>query len=93
MPPIQDRKLVALPRGNGSVFLSWRLLKSDPTNATFFVEHMVNGTWRFPTDVAVVDSTTIEFEVNAEGSQQFRIIAPDGTPSETAAIALRFECP
>jgi len=86
MPPIQDRKLVALPRGNRRVFLSWRLLKSDPANAAFFVEHMVKGTWRFPTDAAVVDSTTIEFEVKAEGPQQFRIIAPDGTPSETATV-------
>jgi len=47
---------------------------------------MVKGTWRFPTDAAVVDSTTIEFEVKAEGPQQFRIIAPDGTPSETATV-------
>ena len=84
MPAIQDRRLIALPRGKGRVFLSWRLLKSDPGSATFFVEQMLNGTWRFPADVAVADSTTIEFEADGEGPQQFRIIAPDGTPSETA---------
>ncbi len=86
MPAIQDRKLIALPRGKGRVFLSWRLLKSDPANAAFFVEHMVSGTWRFPTDVAVTDSTTVEIEVEVEGPQRFRIIAPDGTPSETATV-------
>ncbi len=86
MPAIQDRKLLALPRGNNQVFLSWRLLKTDPPGATFFIEHMVNGTWRFPTDIAVVDSTTITFDIDAPGPQQFRVIAPDGTPSETATV-------
>lgn len=86
MPAIQNRHLLALPRGNGDVLLSWRLLPSDPANAAFFLEHMVNGTWRFPTDEAVVDSTTIRFPVDAEGPQQFRVIAPDGTPSETATV-------
>jgi hypothetical protein len=86
MPAIQDRRLLALPRGNGRVFLSWRLLKSDPPNATFFIEHMLNGTWRFPTDEAVVDSTTSTITIDAEGPQQFRVIAPDGTPSETATV-------
>ncbi|HAA74743.1 TPA: hypothetical protein DCE37_06465 [Candidatus Latescibacteria bacterium] len=86
MPAIQNRHVVALPRGNKEVFLSWRLLKTDPANAAFFVEHMVNGTWRFPTDEAVVDATTIQFPVDDSGPQQFRIIAPDGTPSETATV-------
>ena len=46
---------------------------------------MVNGTWRFPIEEPAVGTTT-EFTVDAKGPQQFRVIAPDGTPSETATV-------
>jgi hypothetical protein len=68
------------------VYLSWRLLPSDPASAAFYIEHLVNGTWRFPTDAVVVDSTTISFYIDASGPQKFRVIAHDGTPSETATV-------
>ncbi|MHC4629456.1 MAG: rhamnogalacturonan endolyase family protein, partial [Planctomycetota bacterium] len=34
-----DRGLVALEREDGSVFLSWRLLKSDPEDSVFWLRH------------------------------------------------------
>lgn len=38
-----DRGLIALHKGNGSVYLSWRLLGLDPSNIGFNVYRSVNG--------------------------------------------------
>lgn len=46
MPPIQHRNVLALPRGKGNVFLSWRMLPTDAPDTPFFVERMVKGTYR-----------------------------------------------
>ncbi len=86
MQPIQNRRLEVASLGNGRIRLSWSPLESDPANAAFFVEHMVGGTWRFPSDVTTIDATTVEIGLDVTGSQQFRVIAPDGTPSETATV-------
>lgn len=85
MIPIQNRQLSGAHE-DGRIRLTWSLLDADPPNPTFFVEHMVGGTWRFPSDVKMVDTTTAELALDAEGPQQFRIIAPDGSPSETVIV-------
>lgn len=38
-----DRGLVALPDGNGNVFISWRLLATDPDAVAFNVYRTING--------------------------------------------------
>jgi len=86
MPPIQHRHLLALPRGNRNVFLSWRLLNNDAPDAPFFIERMVNGTWRFDVGDPFIDSTTALLECPDDGEQQYRIVAADGTPSETVFV-------
>jgi hypothetical protein len=88
MIPIQERNLSGASNETGGIRLTWNLLASDPPDATFFLEHMVNGTWRFPADVTSVDATTFDVVLEGGGSQQLRIIAPDGTPSETLNINL-----
>jgi hypothetical protein len=87
MPAIQNRELTAASKDDGHVVLSWKLLPSEDSDTAFFVEYMANGTWRFPTEEPAI-GTSAEFTLDAKGPQQFRVIAPDGTPSETAAIDL-----
>jgi hypothetical protein len=86
MNAIQNRNLTGESPGSGRVSLTWSLLESDPRNPTFFVEHMVNGTWRFPTDVETIGLTHFVVTLDTEGPQQFRIIATDGSPSETVVV-------
>ena len=86
MIPIQNRQLACDRKGEGRIHLSWSLLESDPPDSTFFLEHMVHGTWRFPNDVTTVDATTFELTVEGEGPQQYRVIGPDGSPSETLIV-------
>ena len=38
-----DRYLVALPRGEGKVFLSWRLLEDDASDLGFNIERRAPG--------------------------------------------------
>ena len=85
MPAIQNRELTATSKGEGHVALTWQLLESEAPDTAFFIEFMANGTWRFPTEETAV-GTAAEFKVEAKGPQQFRVIAPDGTPSETATV-------
>jgi hypothetical protein len=86
MNAIQSRNLIGQSRNDGHISITWSLLDSDPPDPTFFLEHMVNGTWRFSTDVVTVDPTTFEVTIEAEVPQQFRIIATDGSPSETVIV-------
>ncbi len=85
MPAIQNRELTAISKGEGHVALTWQLLESETPDTAFFIENMVNGTWCFPTEEPAV-GTAVEFTVEAKGPQQFRVIAPNGTPSETATV-------
>lgn len=86
MNAIQSRNLIGQLSSDSRISITWSLLDSDPPNPTFFLEHMVNGTWRFPTDVVTVDPTTFEVMIEAKVPQQFRIIATDGSPSETVIV-------
>lgn len=86
MKPIQNRELKSQTTGDGKVRITWSTVDGDPPEATFFLEHMVGGTWRFPTDVEQIDTTTFELTVPSDEPQQYRIISPDGTPSETLVI-------
>ncbi|MBT5828636.1 MAG: hypothetical protein HOH77_00465, partial [Candidatus Latescibacteria bacterium] len=52
------RYLVALPRGNQQVFLSWRLLASDAPDASFFIERLDDTTWTRVHQTPVVDTTS-----------------------------------
>ncbi|MEE2753498.1 MAG: hypothetical protein VX910_05905 [Candidatus Latescibacterota bacterium] len=86
MNAIQSRNLIGQLSNDNRISITWSLLDSDPPDPTFFLEHMVNGTWRFPTDVVTVDPTTFEVMIETDIPQQFRIIATDGSPSETVTV-------
>jgi rhamnogalacturonan endolyase len=80
------RYLLALPRGDRQVFLSWRLLASDAPDAPFHVERLDRGAWTRVTEAPIVESTTALVHAPDGGLQRYRIAGPDGTPSETVEV-------
>ena len=53
-----DRGVVALPTGNGGVYVGWRLLKDDPKNVGFDVYRSVPGASRTKLNAAPLTRTT-----------------------------------
>jgi len=80
------RYLLALPRGDRQVFLSWRLLASDAPDAPFHVERLDRGAWTRVTEAPIVDSTTTLVHAADGGLQRYRVTGPDGNPSETVEV-------
>jgi len=81
------RYLVAMPRGNGKVFLSWRLLRGDRQDAGFSVERRVDGgDWSRASERPVTDSTNYLDRPAGGGACQYRVVDGDGVPSETVTV-------
>jgi rhamnogalacturonan lyase-like protein len=100
MATTQHRYLLALPRGDRTVFLSWRLLASDAPDAPFHVERREGGTWQRVTAAPVVDSTSCLDQVPSARTWAYRVVAADRTPSETVEVdagapasLLALDCP
>ena len=71
-----ERYLVALPSGNGSVFLSWRLLENDAPDLGFEVERRIpSGKWEVVSSVPVNDSTNFLDETPDERRYEYRVVA------------------
>ncbi len=71
-----DRYLVALPRGGGKVFLSWRLLENDAPDLGFNVERRVpDGQWEAVSSAPVTDSTNFLDETSDEQEYEYRVAA------------------
>lgn len=96
-----DRFLTALPRGNGQVYLSWRLLGSDAPEMPFHVQRRWSGTeWQTLTEGApMVTSTDFVDTVPIPAIYEYRIIdsAQPSRPVSVDAAApptnLAFEFP
>jgi len=84
----QHRYLVALPRGEGKVFLSWRLLPADRLDMPFHIGRRRgrDDKWQRVTSEPILDSTNFVDMTPESGEYQYRIIAADGTPSETVEV-------
>lgn len=79
----KDRYLAALPRGNNSVLLAWRLLAEDKPAAPFRVERR-NGTgWERVSDNPITDSTTWLDTTPQAGRYEYRVVDPEGRFSES----------
>jgi len=73
-----DRYLVALPRGEGKVFLSWRLLEGDAPKLGFNVERRVSGgRWKVVSAAPITDSTNFLDETPDRGEYEYRVGALD----------------
>ena len=84
----QYRYLAGVPRGNKTVFLSWRLLKEDDPDTPFDVERRQgrDGNWQRVNDQPITDSTNFLDTTPQAGSYQYRVITPDGGVSETIEV-------
>ena len=82
------RYLAALPRGEGKVFLSWRLLADDSPKAAFGVERSPagSGNWTRVSGAPIADSTNLVDVTPRPGRYEYRAIDADGTRSETVAV-------
>ena len=86
MPDVTHRFLAALPRGNGRVFLSWRLLPSDAGAEPFHVERGCGGPWERVTSSPVIDSTSFQDLTPHPGAYDYRVIDGSGRESESAIV-------
>jgi len=84
----EHRYLVALPRGEKKVFLSWRLLSTDKTDTPFHIERKSTHTelWQRVTSQPIVDSTNFLDITPKPGRYQYRIITVEGTSSEIVEV-------
>ena len=72
------RFLVALPRGEQRVFLSWRLLQADALDVPFYVERLDGENWERVNKAPIVDSTTFVDTAPSAGTQTYRVVAGEG---------------
>jgi len=84
--PNSHRYLAVLPRGNGKVFLSWRLLQSDAADEPFHVERGREGSWERISSEPVTDSTNIEDLTPDPGAYDYRVLDGSGTSSEAVSV-------
>jgi rhamnogalacturonan endolyase len=85
----QPRRLAALPRGNGSVYLSWQLLPSDPPDAAFHVyrSRRRDQTGERLTQSPIRDSTNyLDRTTTGEQRYYYRVRPVNGPPSEWAGV-------
>ncbi|MDP6042675.1 MAG: hypothetical protein QGG64_29260 [Candidatus Latescibacteria bacterium] len=80
------RFLVALPRGEQRVFLSWRLLQADALDVPFYVERLDGENWERVNKAPIVDSTTFVDTAPSAGTQTYRVVAGEGVASETVRV-------
>jgi len=88
MPSTKQRYLTALPRGDGKVFLSWRLLADDAPDAPFFVECRRGKAdrWQRITSKPIVDSTNYLHTAAEPGEYEYRVSDADGAASEAVSV-------
>ncbi len=89
---LTGRALVAVPRDDHKVFLSWRFLQQDGPAATFEVQRSATAEQGF-VKVAVVRDTTTFLDAPAAGVHYYRVLSTAGAlqskPSNIARVATR----
>ncbi len=80
-----DRYMVALPRGNRNVFLSWRLLGDDLPDLGFDVERReTGGQWEVVSRARVTNSTNFLDRTPHERKYEYRVAALKSDERETS---------
>jgi len=84
----EHRYLLALPRGQGRVFLSWRLLGQDAPDAGFHVQRRrgEGDQWRQVSTSPIVDSTNFLDRPPEPQKYQYRVVTSDGVASEAVEV-------
>jgi len=87
MPGQNHRYLAALPRGDGKVFISWRLLAGDAPDAPFYLERRApGGHWQRVMDEPIVKATNYLDATSPAGQYSYRVTEPDGASSEEVSV-------
>jgi len=76
------RYLLALPRGNRDVMLSWRLLDVDTPDTPFHVERKENGIWKYLTSTPITDSASFLDKTPFDAVYEYRVVAVKGNGNE-----------
>ncbi len=98
-----DRHLVALPRGEQKVYLTWRLLPDDPVDTPFRVERRhQSGPWTRISTTPVTTSTDYvdvvpeplpyEYRVVARGRSSVPVVIDAGRPPSNLAFEFPLQC-
>ncbi len=84
----EQRFVAVLPRGNGEVFLSWRLLAEDAPDVGFHVERRRagGGPWQRVTSAPIVESTNFLDATPEPGAHEYRVLDANGVSSESVAV-------
>ena len=71
-----DRGVLVLPRSGGAVYISWRLLISDPTDIAFNIyrSESPGGEYTLLNNVPITDSTNYIDETTSPGQTYFYIV-------------------
>ena len=78
-----DRGTIAIARPDGSVYVGWRLLESDPKNLGFFVRRREpGGGWVLLNEKPIVDSTNY-VDRTAEAGKEYAYIVLDFREADT----------
>jgi hypothetical protein len=83
----KHRYLASLPRGDGKVFLSWRLLYEDDPVGAFQVERRPAGQkqWNRITTDGIIESTNYLDVTPKPGRYEYRVMDAQGAGSESVA--------
>jgi hypothetical protein len=84
---VKHRFVLALPRGEGRVFLSWRLLRDDLVGAGFHVERRrgEGDLWARVAPTPALASTTRVDRPSRPGVYEYRVTDEAGTASEVVS--------
>lgn len=80
-----SRHLVALPRGKGGIYLSWRLLPGDGVDEAFQVQRRRNGEWASIIS-GIVDSSDHVDTTPEMGPYEYRVVDGRGAHSESVTV-------
>ncbi len=90
MAALTDRHIAVVPRGEGRVYLSWRLLASDPAEAAFTVQRRRAGeNWQDVGEGAVTESTDLVDTLPEPGVQEYRVADARGASPPVAVDSSR----
>ncbi len=71
-----DRYLLALPRGENHVFLSWRLLKDDAQDLAFNIQRRITGgEWQTATDAPITNATSFLDRTHDGRTYEYRVVS------------------
>ncbi len=100
----KHRSLLAIPHGDGKVYLGWRLLADDDAGQAFHVlRRRPGGAWEQATEAPIIDSTNwvdqtptagvYEYRVRTEGQVSEAVTVDSTLPATNMALSIPLRVP